>query len=103
MKVEFYGVTSPAIEELTKKKLNKLEKYYKGAEPSFKVTFAIENKQHVVKLETNYNSFSLQAKANSDDMYKSLDLAIENVKRQITKNKFDKKVKRNNNTFDFEM
>lgn len=104
MKVEFRGkINSPAIEELTKKKLERLEKYFKGAEPSFVVSFDIENKDHVVKMETNYNSFSLQAKAKSQDMYKSLDLCLENIKSQMVRNKFDKKTKRTHHVYDEEL
>lgn len=101
MKVEFRGkISSPAIEELTRKKLERVEKYFKGEEPSFVVSFDIENKDHVVRMETNYNSFNLQAKAKSQDMYKSLDLCLENIKSQMLKNKFDKKTKRTHHVYD---
>lgn len=95
MKVEFTNdIKSEALEGLCKKKLLKLEKFFKGGEPTVYVAFAIDNREHIVNLSTNYNSFDLIAKGKSEDMYKSIDIAIENLKQQITKNKFDKKSKR---------
>ncbi|MBE5746137.1 MAG: ribosome-associated translation inhibitor RaiA [Clostridiales bacterium] len=95
MRVEFTNdIKSEALEGLCVKKLNKLEKFFKGGEPTVYVTFSIENREHSVSLLTNYNSFELKAKGKSDDMYKSIDIAVENLKQQITKNKFDKKEKR---------
>ena len=95
MKVEFKNaINSEALEGLCKKKLSKLEKFFKGGEPTIIVDFVIDNREHVVTLFTNYNSFDLKARGKSEDMYKSLDIAIDNLKQQITKNKFDKKEKR---------
>lgn len=102
MKVDFLnGINSEALESLCVKKLAKLEKYFKGGEPTISVSFAIDNREHIVNLATRYNSFNLSAKAKSEDMYKSLDLAIDNLKAQITKNKFDKKEKRGEKEFNF--
>jgi len=95
MKVEFTSaINSEALEGLCKKKLSKLEKFFKGGEPTIVVSFQIDNREHIVTLFSNYNSFDLKAKGKSEDMYKSLDIAIDNLKQQITKNKFDKKTKR---------
>ena len=95
MKVEFTSaINSEALEGLCKKKLSKLEKFFKGGEPTIVVSFQIDNREHIVTLFSNYNSFDLKAKGKSEDMYKSLDIAIDNLKQQISKNKFDKKSKR---------
>lgn len=95
MKVEFTSaINSEALEGLCKKKLSKLEKFFKGGEPTIVVDFKIDNREHIVTLFTNYNSFDLKAKGKSEDMYKSVDIAIDNLKQQISKNKFDKKSKR---------
>ena len=95
MRVEFTNsINSEALESLCIKKLNKLEKFYKGGEPTVVVDFAIDNKQHIVSLFTKYNSIDLKAKGKSEDMYKSLDIAIDGLKLQISKNKFNKKEKR---------
>lgn len=95
MKVDFLNdINSEALEGLCVKKLTKLEKFYKGGEPTVSVSFAIDNREHIVNLTTKYNGFNLQAKGKSEDMYKSLDLAVDNLKSQMTKNKYDKKEKR---------
>lgn len=100
MIVEFTNdINSEALENLCKKKLSKLEKFYKGGEPTVYVSFLIENREHIVTLKTNYNSFELLSKGKSEDMYKSVDIAVENLKQLITKNKFDKKNKRAENEF----
>ena len=97
MKIEFNGrVSSPALEELARKKLERLEKYHKGAEPVYSVYFSVEKDKHIVRIETNYNGFDLNARESSDDMYKSLDMCIDSIKRQISKNKYDKKTRRTN-------
>ena len=95
MKIQFNGdVESKALESLCEKKLNRLEKYFKGGEPKVSVKFSIVSKEHVVDIFTKYNSFELKSSGKSDDMYKSLDIAVDNLKMQMTKNKFDKKAKR---------
>jgi len=95
MKVEFLNdIKSEALEGLCIKKLSKLEKFYKGGEPTVFVGFNVDNREHVVTLSSKYNGFDLKAKGKSEDMYKSLDVAIENLKSQITKNKYDNKTKR---------
>ena len=100
MKVEFSNnINSEALENLCIKKLSKLEKFYKGGEPTIFVNFQIDNREHAVTLLTTYNSFALQAKGKSEDMYKSLDITIDNLKQQMTKNKFDKKTKRSSNEY----
>lgn len=95
MKVEFLNdINSKALEGLCEKKLSKLEKFYKGGEPTVYVSFSIASREHIVSLKTNYNGFDLSSKGKSEDMYKSVDLAIDNLKSQMTKNKYDKKTKR---------
>ena len=95
MRIEFLNsVDSEALETLCEKKLSKLEKYFKGGEPKIQIGFTIDNRDHIVTLFTKYNSFELKAKGKSADMYKSLDIAIENLKDQMLRNKFDKKSKR---------
>lgn len=95
MKVEFLSnINSEALEGLCEKKLSKLEKFYKGGEPTISVGFSVDNREHIVVLSTKYNGFDLKSKGKSEDMYKSLDIAIENLKNQITKNKYDNKTKR---------
>ena len=102
MKIQFLSnINSEAIESLTVKKLSKLEKFYKGEEPTILVDFKIDNREHLVTLRTKYNSFELMSKGKSEDMYKSLDLAIDSLKSQMTKNKFDKKAKRGERTLEF--
>ena len=102
MKVDFLNdINSEALESLCVKKLSKLEKFYKGGDAKISVGFNIDNKEHIVTLSTNYNGFDLIAKSKSPDMYKSLDLAIDNLKAQMTKNKYDKKSKRGEKGLEF--
>lgn len=103
MKVDFLNdINSQALESLCVKKLSKLEKFYKGGDAKISVGFTIDNREHVVNLATNYNGFNFYSKAKSPDMYKSLDLAIDNLKAQMTKNKYDKKTKRGEKGLDLE-
>ncbi|MGN1208191.1 MAG: HPF/RaiA family ribosome-associated protein [Christensenellales bacterium] len=102
MKVEFLNdINSKALESLCVKKLMKLEKFYKGGEPTISVGFYIDGREHLVTLSSRYNGFDLKAKGKSEDMYKSLDVAIDNLKDQITKNKYDNKTKRKEREYNF--
>lgn len=100
MKVEFLNdINSKALETMAERKLSKLEKYYKGGEPKISVMFQVDNREHLVTLRTKYNNFDLSSKGKSEDMYKSLDIAIDNLKAQMSKNKYDKKTKRSSRDY----
>lgn len=101
MRIEFLNnINSKALESMTEKKLSKLGKFFKGEEPTVSVSYQVDNRNHLVTLQTKYNNANLISKGKSEDMYKSLDIAIDNLKVQMSKNKFDKKTKRTLHTYE---
>lgn len=47
------------------------------------ITLAVEKFRHIAKLHLSYKGISIKCEENSDDMYKSIDLALDKLERQI--------------------
>ena len=68
------------------KKVNKLERYFKG-DAEATVTFRIEKKNCRVELTVHASSMYFRAEETTTDMMASIDAAINSIERQIRKNK----------------
>lgn len=88
MNIEYHGkdLLSPALEEICVKKVAKLDKFDKN---DFKMEFYLgkDAKNYTLKavLTGKVNTFIANAK--SDDMYKNVDLVINNLKDQLSSKK----------------
>ncbi len=88
MKIEYHGaeLLSPALEEICVKKVAKLDKFDKN---DFKMDLYLgkDAKSYTMKavLTGKVNTFIANAK--SDDMYKNIDLVVNNLKDQLSSNK----------------
>ena len=81
---------SPALKELCDKKLKRLEKY--ADDLNCEVYMSTEGKNHVTKMVLSSKKFGeIVAKGSSDDMYKNLDICLDNLKLQLSKEKPVKK------------
>lgn len=47
------------------------------------ITLAVEKFRHIAKLHLTYKGISIKCEESSDDMYKSIDLALDKLERQI--------------------
>ena len=47
------------------------------------ITLAVEKFRHIAKLHLSYKGISIKCEESSDDMYKSIDLALDKLERQI--------------------
>ncbi len=75
-----------ALREVTEKKLSKLDKYFqKDIEGN--VTFSTQKNRKIIEVTINLPGTIIRAEESSDDMYASIDKAIDILERQIRKHK----------------
>lgn len=79
------NLLSPALERLTDKKLSKLEKY--AEDIVVDIFMSLEGKEHVTKMIFKTKNYELVSKARSNDMYKNIDVCVDNLKSQIVDKK----------------
>ena len=89
MKLTFTGKNmevTEALKDVTGKKLGKLDKYFQGnAEGT--VTYSVERNRKIIEVTINLPGTILRAEESSDDMYASIDKAVDILERQIRKHK----------------
>ena len=91
-----------ALRDVTEKKLGKLDKYFQR-DIVGNVTFSTEKNRKIIEVTINLPGTILRAEESSDDMYASIDKAVDILERQIRKYKtrLQKRYK-NNETIRFE-
>lgn len=77
---------TPALDERIREKNEKFEKYFQGNTTAHWFCW-VHNDEHWAEIKVNGPKFSFFAKACSDNMYKSLDLVVDKMERQIEKQK----------------
>ena len=82
---------TPALDERIREKTEKLEKYFQGNTSVNWVCWVSEN-EHWAEIKVHGPKFDFFAKASADNMYKTLDLCVDKMERQIEK---QKELKRN--------
>ena len=75
-----------ALRERTIKKMSRLERFF-SPETEAQVTLSVEKIRHIVEVTIPYKGMIFRAEVVNDDMYASLDKAIDILERQIKKNK----------------
>lgn len=91
-----------ALRNVTEKKMSKLDKYFqKDIEGN--VTFSSEKNRKIIEVTINLPGTIIRAEESSDDMYASIDRAVDVLERQMRKYKtrLQKRYK-NNETIRFE-
>ncbi|OLS01847.1 ribosome hibernation-promoting factor, HPF/YfiA family [Tissierella creatinophila] len=89
MNIQFVGKNvevTDALREVTEKKLNKLEKYFEGVLVG-NVTFSTQKNNKTIEVTIDIPGTIIRAEETSDDMYASIDRAIDVLERQIRKYK----------------
>jgi len=89
MKVEIYGKNvnvTDSLREMVERKLGKLDKFfYKDID--IKVVLSVEKLRQIIEITIPFGGTIIRAEEVTDDMYHSIDKAVDVVERQIRKYK----------------
>ncbi|MBE6054364.1 MAG: ribosome-associated translation inhibitor RaiA [Clostridium sartagoforme] len=85
---------TPALKDMVEKKISKVKRYF-NPEVEAKVTLSIQKNKQKVEVTIPFNGVILRAEEATDDMYKSIDLVVNKLERQIRKQRT--KLSRKNN------
>lgn len=77
---------TPALDQRIKEKSEKFEKYFQG-NTSIQWFCWVHNDEHWAEIKVHGPKFDFFAKGCADNMYKSLDIVVEKMERQIEKKK----------------
>lgn len=75
-----------AIREYIEKRLEKLEKF-EGNNTDINVVCSVEREDQIVEMQVNNNGEFIRIEEKNDDLYASIDLAVDKVERQMRKEK----------------
>lgn len=77
---------SEELREYARKKCEKLDRYF-DRDSAAHVTFQLERGRHITEITVKHAGYYFRAQETSNDMYTSVDGAIDSIERQIQKNK----------------
>ncbi|KPJ59142.1 MAG: hypothetical protein AMJ46_12315 [Latescibacteria bacterium DG_63] len=77
---------SPAVREYTEEKLLKLEKYSKKIIEA-RVMFSLERYRHIAEIVLRLNGGDITGRAESGDMFASIDTVVDKLERMLRKRK----------------
>lgn len=89
MKINIYGKNmqlTDALREATEKKIRRLDKFFQQ-DVEAKVVLSVEKKIQKVEVTIPFNGRIVRVEESSDDMYNSIDEAVESLEKQIRKHK----------------
>lgn len=89
MKINITGKNmeiTDALRDVTYKKLGKLDKYFQS-DVEANITYSVEKNRQIIEVTINLPGTILRAEESSDDMYTSIDKAVDVLERQIRKYK----------------
>lgn len=79
--------SEPLQEYATKKLENVVHKYVNGEDISSQVTFSTERFWHIANFTINVNGLTVKSTERSENMYSSVDLALDKIERQMRRYK----------------
>lgn len=85
-----------ALKEATEKKISRLDKFFRQ-DVQAKVVLSVEKKIQKVEVTIPFNGRIVRVEESSDDMYNSIDEAVEALEKQIRKHKTKLQSKRHAN------
>ncbi|HYH02391.1 MAG TPA: ribosome-associated translation inhibitor RaiA [Bacillota bacterium] len=74
-----------ALREYAEKKVSKIVKFFEKSPVGAQVTLSTERGKHVVDITVQVNGLLLRGEDKTNDMYVSIDGAIEKIERQVQK------------------
>jgi len=100
LKISFKNIEhTPALDQRIQEKSEKFDKYFQGS-TSIQWFCYIDDNKHWAEIKVHGPKFSFFAKACSDNMYKSFDLAVDKMERQIEKKKMQRRNKMHNHGYE---
>lgn len=82
-----------SIREYVEKRVERLEKF-EGKNTEVTVVCSVEREEQIVEIQINQNGEFIRIEERNDDLYASVDLAIDKAERQLRKEK-EKRVEKN--------
>lgn len=82
-----------AIREYVEKRVERLEKF-EGKNTEVTVVCSVEREEQIVEIQISQNGEFIRIEERNDDLYASIDLAIDKAERQLRKEK-EKRVEKN--------
>jgi putative sigma-54 modulation protein len=77
---------SSAMRDIIEKKIAKFDRFF-SEDTAVDVVATIEKDRHILELTIKYNDIIFRTQQTSDDLYYSLNQAINNIERQIRRHK----------------
>jgi putative sigma-54 modulation protein len=74
------------LRKYAEKKVGKLDRFFKGDAEAY-ITFSIERNRHKAEITISNNGMIFRGSETTNDMYATIDSAIEAIEHQIRKNK----------------
>jgi putative sigma-54 modulation protein len=90
---------TPALDERITEKSQRFEKYFQG-NITIQWICWVKDDKHWAEMKLHGPKFDFFAKAHADNMYKSLDLVVEKMQRQLDKQKDLRRDKLHNHAFE---
>lgn len=75
-----------ALKNKVVKKVGKLDKFF-GEDAEASITMSVEKNRHIIEVTIRFNGMVIRAEVANDDMYTSIDKAIDILEGQIRRNK----------------
>ena len=82
--------TTDAIREYVERKLERIEKYFEGAEIDVSVKIKAERASQIAEIQVNVKGYTIRAVTETKDLYASIDKDIDILEGQIRKIKTKK-------------
>jgi putative sigma-54 modulation protein len=76
-----------ALREYAEKKVTKIVKFFEKSPLEAQVTLSTQRGKHIVDITVQVNGLLLRGEAKTNDMYTSIDAAIDKIERQVHKYK----------------
>ena len=104
MKVNVIGKNmeiTEALKNIIEKKISKFDRYF-NPDVEAKTTLSVQKNRHTIEITIPFNGVILRAEEQNDDMYASLDLAVDKLERQIRKHKTKLEKRTHGNSLKFQ-
>lgn len=75
---------TPALKDMVEKKISKINRYF-NPEVEAKATLSVQKNKQKIEVTIPFNGIILRAEEATEDMYKSIDLVVSKLERQIRK------------------
>jgi|CZCB01.1.fsa_nt_gi putative sigma-54 modulation protein len=76
---------TPALRAYAEKKLKKMERFFEGRPVDVEVVLKVQRELHVADVTIQAGAFLARGQGRTDDMYNSINVAIDRIERQIRK------------------